>query len=52
MMPSCGDPECTQAHTFINEWHDRCLSEWGWVRDDSEWGIRHHFCDDDMEIAA
>ena len=29
---------------FINEWHDHCLGEWGWVRDDSEWGITHAFC--------
>jgi len=26
---------------FINEWHEHCLGEWGWVRDTSEMGIAH-----------
>lgn len=26
---------------FINEWHDHCLGEWGWVRDSSDFGIGH-----------
>jgi len=26
---------------FVNSWHDHCLAEWGWVRDDSDFGIAH-----------
>jgi len=40
-----------EQFAWINEWHDNCLGEWGWVRDDSEFGIRHRYCDDDL-IAA
>lgn len=29
---------------FINEWHEHCLGEWGWRRDDSEFGIAHVYC--------
>lgn len=33
--------EAEQPMAFINSWHDHCLGEWGWRRDDSEFGITH-----------
>lgn len=36
--------DADQPIAWINEWHDHCLSEWGWVRDDSDWGIAHRWC--------
>lgn len=34
---------------WIDEWHDHCLGEWGWRRDDSEWGITHRYCEEPIE---
>lgn len=34
---------------YINEWHEECLREWGWRRDDSEFGIEHIVCDEPVE---
>lgn len=34
-------PDNDAALAFVNEWHDHCLAEWGWVRDDSDFGISH-----------
>ena len=44
--------DADEPMAFVNEWHDQCLSEWGWRRDDSEWGITHRFCETPVEQAA
>lgn len=36
--------DADQPIAWINEWHDLCLAEWGWIRDTSEWGIAHVIC--------
>lgn len=33
--------DADQPMAFVNEWHEHCLGEWGWTRDDSEFGITH-----------
>lgn len=33
-----------EQFAYVNEWHENCLSEWGWRRDDSQFGIAHVYC--------
>jgi len=34
-------PEADEPMAFVSEWHEQCLGEWGWIRDNSELGIAH-----------
>lgn len=42
------DPDNDAPMAFVNSWHDHCLGEWGYIRDDSDFGIRHIYCDEDV----
>jgi hypothetical protein len=33
--------DADEPMAFVNEWHDGCLAEWGWRRDNSDFGIAH-----------
>ena len=48
-------PDNDAPFAYVNEWHDHCLGEWGWRRDNSEFGIAHLYCveqaDDEIRVA-
>jgi len=36
------DPDNDAPMAFVNSWHDHCLAEWGYAKDDFDpMGIRH-----------